>query len=104
MPPRRDGGLVIAAADSDSDISLPDDDYDDTREKGKGKAKAKAKRSDKGKGKAKDSVRSGTISYQHQLKSALASIHLGGILYAFMGHSTRGRGWKFAGVRRRVDG
>ena len=71
---------------------------------GKGKAKAKAKRSDKGKGKAKDSVRSGTISYQHQLKSALASIHLGGILYAFMGHSTRGRGWKFAGVRRRMDG
>jgi hypothetical protein len=93
MPPRKDDDFMDV--DSDSDISIPDDGDDHVTRKGKGKAKASDKRKrDKGKGKAKDAV---STSSCHQsilsrdFPSALASIYMGSVIYALMGHSPRGR-------------
>jgi hypothetical protein len=74
--------------DSDSDISLLGDVEHRVKGKGKGKVIDKRKK-DKGKAKAKDV--SGALPYlRHSLIIHMftASLYLGGILYAFLGHCT----------------
>ena len=80
--------MTLMDVDSDSDISLLGDE--DARGKGKGKGKATEKRKrEKGKRKPKEVSR--TLLGQQTLKNtSVASLHMGGLLYAFMGHCARG--------------
>lgn len=97
MPPRRINDTYMDV-DSDSDVSILGDDFDH-RGKGKGKGKGKAvdkRKNDKGKGKAKE-VRNPKVTFLATSQLATATIRLGSVLYAFLGHCPGGRDWKHLG-------
>jgi hypothetical protein len=106
MAPRKDDDFMDV--DYDSDISIPDVAEDFGARKGKGKAKAGEKRKrDKGKGKAKDAVNT-SLSCRPlvltQKSRQLASIHMGGVVHAILGHGAGGRGGQSARLSRGMDG
>lgn len=96
MPPRRINDDFIDG-DSDSDVSILDDEPSTRKSKGKGKA-VDGRKGDKGKSKAKE-VCKAYMPVECSYPAVAATLCLGGVIYAFMGHSTRRRVRKPAHVR-----